>query len=438
MPPVPDAAAGAAPPSTLDVDRARTRRLAQAIAEQHLRQQPARPQEPSPAGGPPPAAPARSVDTALNGATAARTAPPAPAVRGEPAPTARRYILTPAGRPGVAGPPKPPGTFAVPGAAVQGDLATPPATAAPRAVADHPARAMRDELEAIKSMVGQVLQRQSHPTPAPSGDMPQQLFDMYLTLIGQDLSEELANQVVDDIRRELTPAQLRDAGAVREAMLAHLADFIPTADEPLSLGRRDGRPCTVALIGPTGVGKTTTIAKLAATLKLRRGKAVGLVTADTYRIAAVEQLRTYASIIDVPLEVALTPEDMREALGRLESCDVVLVDTAGRSQHDRDRIEELRRFVLAARPHEVHLVLSGAAGQRVLLREAEAFASVGIDRIVLTKLDEAVSFGMLVNVLRTVGKALSFVTTGQEVPDDLESGRPRRLAELVLGGEVSI
>jgi flagellar biosynthesis protein FlhF len=182
------------------------------------------------------------------------------------------------------------------------------------------------------------------------------------------------------------------------------------------------------------VGKTTTVAKLAASFKLRQNLRVGLVTCDTYRIAAVEQLRTYAGIIGVPLEVALTPGDMQQAIEKLGLCDVIVIDTAGRGQNDTDRIDELREFIAAAQPHEVHLVLSSTAGERVLLREAEAFALVGIHRIVLTKLDEAVSFGMLVNVIRKVGKELSFVTTGQEVPDHIEIGQADRLAGLVLNG----
>jgi flagellar biosynthesis protein FlhF len=136
------------------------------------------------------------------------------------------------------------------------------------------------------------------------------------------------------------------------------------------------------------------------------------------------------------LKVALTPREMEQAVHALSDCDVILIDTAGRGQNDVDRLNELSHFIDAARPHEVHLVLSGTAGEKVLLREAEAFSQVGIDKIVLTKLDEAVSFGMLVNVVRQVGKELSFFTTGQEVPDHIEVGRPERLAELILGGKV--
>ena len=135
--------------------------------------------------------------------------------------------------------------------------------------------------------------------------------------------------------------------------------------------------------------------------------------------------------------MALTPTDVRQAVTALADCDVILIDTAGRGPNDRGRLDELRSCVAAADPHEVHLVLSSTSSERVLLREAEAFAEVGADRVVLTKLDEAVSFGVLINVMQSIGKKLSFMTTGQEVPDHIEVGRPRRLAELVLGGALS-
>ncbi|MCA9296752.1 MAG: flagellar biosynthesis protein FlhF [Phycisphaerales bacterium] len=298
------------------------------------------------------------------------------------------------------------------------------------------AEAMHSELTAIKHMVGEVLQRQSIGRSAPMPSMPQQLFEYYLKLVAQDISEELADRILDDVRDELGTEGCEDAEAVQTAILRHLSGYIPCAETPVSSHSPDGRPLTVALIGPTGVGKTTTVAKLAASFKLRHGRKVGLITADTYRIAAVDQLRTYANIIGLPLQVVLTPADMRQAVHSLSDCDVILIDTAGRSQRDHSRLEELRAFLDAASPHEVHLVLSSTASEKVLLQESEAFSAVGVDKVVLTKLDEAVSFGMLVNVIRKVGKELSFFTTGQEVPDHIELGRPDRLAELILGGEL--
>ena len=161
-----------------------------------------------------------------------------------------------------------------------------------------------------------------------------------------------------------------------------------------------------------------------------------MVTADTYRISAVDQLRTYAEILGCHLEVAGDAASMKTALENCRGVDAILIDTPGRSQNDADSLAELRTIMDAARPHETHLVLSGTASERVLVREAEAFAGLGPDRVVLTKLDEAVAFGMLVSVVRRIGRRISWVTTGQEVPRDVEWATGSRIADLVLGGAV--
>jgi flagellar biosynthesis protein FlhF len=188
------------------------------------------------------------------------------------------------------------------------------------------------------------------------------------------------------------------------------------------------------LLGPTGVGKTTTVAKLAATYKLRYGFSVGLITSDTYRIAAVDQLRTYASIIGLPIEVVTTPDDMRAAREKLADREFVFVDTAGRSQNDTRRLSELSDLLDAAGPHERHLVLGSALGEVAASRVAEKFRFLSPDRIILTKLDEAVCLGPVLGLARRVGLPYSYVTNGQEVPDHLEPARADRLARLVLDG----
>ena len=247
---------------------------------------------------------------------------------------------------------------------------------------------------------------------------------------------KLRAALVESLQAELDEASLEDPEAVRTALLGHLATLVPTAEDLEFTRPRDGRPRTIAFVGPTGVGKTTTLAKIAATMTLRDEIKVGLITSDTYRIAAVDQVRTYAEILGLRLEVASTPVEMRAALERCSDLDAVLIDTPGRSQNDSDRIADLRALVDAARPHETHLVLSGTAAERVLLREAEAFSTLGPDRVVLTKLDEAVTFGMLVSVVRRIGRRISWVTTGQEVPTDVERATSHRLANLMLGESV--
>jgi flagellar biosynthesis protein FlhF len=306
---------------------------------------------------------------------------------------------------------------------------------APAPAAAGVSSAMEQELAAIKKMVGQVLQCSR---PSAGNSMPEALFQDYVKLLESEVASEIADEIVSGVRDELTAAELADGQIVHQTVLRRLAAIIPTEDSAgagAPAGRKlDSRPLTIALVGPTGVGKTTTVAKLAATYKLRHGKKVGLVTSDTYRIAAVDQLRTYAEIIGLPLKVAMSPQEMASVCHSLGDCDVILIDTAGRSQKDSGRLEELRQYIAAANPHETHLVLSSAASESVLVEAAQRFAQVNPDRVIFTKLDEAVNFGVLVTVARKVSLKLSYVTTGQEVPDHIEVGQSERLARLLLDG----
>jgi flagellar biosynthesis protein FlhF len=186
-------------------------------------------------------------------------------------------------------------------------------------------------------------------------------------------------------------------------------------------------------VGPTGVGKTTTIAKLAANYRLRERKRVGLITVDTYRIAAVEQLRTYADIIDLPMEVVATPRQMREAVERLADLDLVLIDTAGRSPRDEIKIQELRALLAEAHADEVHLVMSAAASARQLVSTARQFSEAGTTALLLTKLDEASCIGHLLTLLRQCSLPVSYLTDGQNVPDDIQVAERGVIAQWVLG-----
>ncbi len=292
---------------------------------------------------------------------------------------------------------------------------------------------MEREMASIKQMVGQVLRT---TRGMGSGSMPGPLFDCYLKLMESEVASDIADDIIGSVRDELGTVELEDAGVVQQAVLRRLAAYIPVCEQSASVVRApDGRPTTVALIGPTGVGKTTTVAKLAATYKLRHGKRVGLVTCDTYRIAAVDQLRTYANIIGIDLKVVQTPKEMASACDALSGCDAILIDTAGRAPRDADRLAQLRGFLDAAKPHQSHLVLSSTACESSLREAAANFGPLGCDRVIFTKLDEAVNFGVLINVASTIDTRLSYVTTGQEVPDHIEPGSPDRIARFVLCGE---
>lgn len=263
-------------------------------------------------------------------------------------------------------------------------------------------------------------------------EIPSELFQLYTDLIDAEVEEELARELIFRLKDNATPNQLHDNAAAKALLTAVVEKDLRCAP-PITATR--GRRKVVALIGPTGVGKTTTIAKLAANFRLRDGVKLGLVTVDTYRVAAVEQLRTYAEIIDLPMKVVTSPQEMRRALEELSGLDLVLIDTAGRSPRDELKIQELKTLLAEARVDEIHLVLSLVASVRTLHATAEKFAAVSPTSLILTKLDEASGSGTLLSVARKIALPISYLTTGQDVPDDIEPAHAGRLARLVLGQE---
>ncbi len=286
-------------------------------------------------------------------------------------------------------------------------------------------------MSALKEMVsGLVNTTRQQQSP----QVPKDLFDYYMTMIQNQVTDELATEVVRTIHRQVRPEHFPQQPYMRQCIADLLEKIIPTAG-PITRTKAVG-PHVVALIGPTGVGKTTTLAKLAANLKIRERHRVGLITLDTYRIAAVDQLKRYADIIGSPLSVVASAEELRDARQSMSDCDFILIDTAGRSPNDTLKLNELKGLIHVAQPDEVHLVLSTTVSQSSVELAVARFGEVRVDKIIFTKIDEAAHVGIVLNVVRKVNKSLSYITTGQNVPDDIEVGRGKRLAQLILGTSV--
>ncbi len=287
------------------------------------------------------------------------------------------------------------------------------------------------EITSLKTMVKDLV---THVRREKAPDVPEQLFEHYLQLVQNQVAEELAVEILKNIQRQCRPEHLAQESFVQDQLALQLEKLIPVSGEIVR--KKAYGPHVVALIGPTGVGKTTTIAKLAANLKLREKRKIGLITIDTYRIAAIDQLKKYADIIGSPLRIVGNPEDLRDAVASMSDCDFVLIDTAGRSPNDTLKLNELKNFLMAASPDEVHLVLSTTSSQACVELAIERFSDVRIDKIIFTKLDEAAHVGVVLNVIRKVNKSLSYVTTGQDVPRDIEVGHGRKLAQMILQNRV--
>lgn len=279
------------------------------------------------------------------------------------------------------------------------------------------------QIGSLHSMVEQLCSTRAE---SRTGEMPPGLFEAYTDLIEADVDEATARELID----QLSAAGSEEHASGGGRLVRDLIERQITAAGPIQL--TPGTRRLVALVGPTGVGKTTTIAKLAANYRLRDKQRVGLITVDTYRVAAVEQLRTYADIIDLPMEVVATPREMREAVARMTELDLVLLDTAGRSPKDEVQIQELKSMLGEANADEVHLVLSTTTAAKSLVNTARQFAQVGATSLLLTKLDEAMSLGHLITLLRDCSLPVSYITTGQNVPDDISVADSSTLANMML------
>ncbi len=191
----------------------------------------------------------------------------------------------------------------------------------------------------------------------------------------------------------------------------------------------------IALVGPTGVGKTTTIAKLAGKLSLIDKKRVGLITVDTYRIGAIEQLKTYAEIMNIPFKVVITIKEMEEAINAMTDCDVILIDTTGRSSKNTMQISELRAFVEKANPDYVSMVISATTKNRDIVSILNGYSDLSYDNVIITKLDETTVYGSLYNIMKISNKPVKYITTGQNVPNDIIVPSKEEMARFMLGEE---
>jgi flagellar biosynthesis protein FlhF len=283
---------------------------------------------------------------------------------------------------------------------------------------------MLHRLQRIETILADLARRKKTITP----DLPDPLVVLYSELLASDVCEPLASELTCMLRDRLSDAELLDESAVARALAELIAERIEVAG-PARYER--GRRTILAFVGPTGTGKTTVVAKLAANFRLQLGANVGLLSVDTYRLGAVEQLRTYAEILEVPLRVASSPHQVDTAMAELSACDLILVDTPGRSPRDQMRIKELRAYLQELQPTEVHLVLSATSSAGSLAAAVDGFKCLEPDRLLLSKLDECQQLGSVLSCLATTRMPVSYISYGQEVPEHLVPARAAELAERV-------
>jgi len=285
---------------------------------------------------------------------------------------------------------------------------------------------LRQELETFRTVMGELLAERATHRLSP---LPKDMQRYHEALLTAGINPTLAANLVRTVGETLGTGESIQNETVAELLREQMENVISVSGPLVTPG---GLQKTVMLVGPTGVGKTTTVAKLASrfTQGPTRIKTV-VVTLDTYRVAAVEQLRVYARILKVPVEVAVSPEELPACIARHPDAGLVLVDTAGRSPHDPMGARELAAIAEQKMALETHLVLSAPTELSVQEEIIRRYSSIPVHRLLLTKLDETPQLGRLFNVLHQTGLPLSYVSMGQRVPEDLEQATTQSIVNRI-------
>ena len=255
------------------------------------------------------------------------------------------------------------------------------------------------------------------------------LSSLYQQILLQEVDRGIASELIEEIKRIPASEELLSSGDIRSHFSSILEDMGVVVEN--NVFDKD-KSTVMAFVGTTGVGKTTTIAKLAALQVKRYKKSVGLITIDNYSIAARQPLETYAQIIGIPLETAVKAAELKKAVKKFKDKEIILIDTPGINPKDQEQILELKALLAKVTGLQTQLVLSATTKEKDCIAIAEAFKEMGVDRILFTKTDESSVFGNIVNVLIRTNLPLSFFGSGRRVPDDIEAGSVQRLVDLLF------
>lgn len=303
--------------------------------------------------------------------------------------------------------------------------------------------AIEEKLDSLQSLLEQQLQRPEEEKEDKESKVQEEQkeeteMDKFMTLLhdtmlDNEVDEKYANEIIDEI------AQINKPNLPFDYALANIYQkMILKFGKPNGITPAKNGTKMVFFIGPTGVGKTTTIAKIASKFRVDEKKKVALLTADTYRIAAAEQLRTYANILEVPFRVIYTVEEIEKALEDFKDYDYILVDTAGHSHQNGTQKDNMSNFIHSTDDKvekEIYLVVSATTKYRDLISIADSYKEMADYKLIFTKLDETTTLGNLLNLRLHTGASISYVTYGQNVPDDIEDFNPQNTVKRLLGGK---
>ncbi|MCX4339706.1 MAG: flagellar biosynthesis protein FlhF [Lachnospiraceae bacterium] len=302
--------------------------------------------------------------------------------------------------------------------------------------------AIEEKLDSLQSLLEQQLQKpgeekeekeEAAAPPKEESETDKFMRLLHDTMLENEVDEKYAQEIIEEIELVNKPNIPFDYALANIYQKMILKFGKPSGIEPAANGIK-----LVFFIGPTGVGKTTTIAKIASKFRVDEKKKVALLTADTYRIAAAEQLRTYANILEVPFRVIYTVEEISKALEDFRDYDYIMIDTAGHSHQNSTQKDNMCNIIHSVDDKvekEVHLVLSATTKYRDLISIADSYKEMADYKLIFTKLDETTTLGNLLNLRLYTGASLSYVTYGQNVPDDIEDFNPQKTVKRLLGGK---
>ena len=302
---------------------------------------------------------------------------------------------------------------------------------------------LEEKIDSLQTLLEQQLQKPADKKPEEEkqeAEEKEEKSEMYVFLrllynkmIDNEINEKYANQIIDEVDKNNKPNMPFDYALSNIYQKMILKFGKPEVITPAASG-----PKVVFFVGPTGVGKTTTIAKIASRFSVDQHKKVALLTADTYRIAAAEQLKTYANILEIPFRVIYTKEEIIQVMKEFRDYDYILVDTAGHSHQNELQRTNMTNFINSidlAEQKEIHLVLSATTKYRDLISIADSYTDMEGYKLIFTKIDETTTLGNLLNLKLYTGAALSYTTYGQNVPDDIEDFNPQKTVKKLLGGK---
>ncbi len=294
---------------------------------------------------------------------------------------------------------------------------------------------LENKVNNIENLLDRILNIVNHDNKGVNNEkeednkqLPQIFQLLYNNLLKNEVDQEIAKDIIKQVEKRSNAKDINDASLVMHSVISTMLGKA----EPINF-RKDGKPTVILFVGPTGVGKTTTLAKLAATFMLSHKKKIGLITADTYRISAVDQLKTYAEILGIPIAVAYSVLEISNEIEKYNDKDVILIDTAGCSYRDKQKFDELKKLIEVCEADDVFLVLSTTVSSKNCKDIISNYSFIPNYKLIFTKVDETSVYGSILNTKCFANKNLSYITNGQNVPDDIEIANVDKLSKNLLG-----